>query len=123
MAGNHITELIQLVTGIDMIAGTISLALGERPDLTWADTGVQSAAIKFLVPERGGHVADLTGENSLAGTENVVRYHLESVVGQKVAEPTDDCCYLGYVMTIDRHGYGARTSAEAAMNQLQITFT
>ncbi|MGH3753639.1 MAG: ATP-grasp domain-containing protein [Pseudonocardiaceae bacterium] len=122
MAGNYIIELVQHVTGIDMIAATIALALGERPDLTPADTGVRSAAIKFLVPERGGYLADLRGADALARDENVVRYHLEPVVGSEVAEPIDNACYLGHVVTIDHDGLGARASAEAAICGLELVF-
>lgn len=122
MAGNYIVELVQHVTGIDMIASTIALALGERPALTPADTGVRSAAIKFLVPERGGYVADLRGVDALARDDNVVRYHLEPVVGSTVAEPIDNACYLGHVVTIDHDGPGARASAEAAVRGLDVVF-
>jgi argininosuccinate lyase len=122
MAGNYIIELIQHVTGINMIDSTISLALGERPKLTPTDTGVRSAAIKFLVPERGGYVADLRGVDALIGNQSIVRYHLEPGVGFKVPEPIDNACYLGHVVTIDRDGLGARASAEAAVRELEVVF-
>jgi len=50
--GNYIAELIERVTGINLLAVQLDLALGRRPELSRRDTGVKSAAIKFLVPPK-----------------------------------------------------------------------
>ncbi|WP_246203351.1 ATP-grasp domain-containing protein [Streptomyces tailanensis] len=53
-AGNRITELIRHVTGIDLAAAAVEVALGREPDLRRRETGLRSAAVGFLVPETSG---------------------------------------------------------------------
>ena len=53
-AGNRITELVRHVTGIDLAAACVDVALGRDPDLRRRDTGLRSAAVGFLVPDTTG---------------------------------------------------------------------
>lgn len=120
--GNYIAELIERVTGIDFLAVQIDLALGRRPDLVRHDTGVSSAAIKFLVPPKGGYIASLQGLDTLDDDPNVVRHSIAPIEGAAVAPPIDNACYLGHVVAVDADGPKARLHAEQALARLDLQF-
>lgn len=120
--GNYIAELIEHVTGIDFLHAQIDLALGRQPNLARKETGIASAAIKFLVPPQGGYVSAMDGADTLANDPNVVRWTLSPVAGTDVAPPIDNACYLGHVVAIDRVGQDARQHAEHALSCVELTF-
>lgn len=120
--GNYIAELIQRVTGIDLLDAQIELALGREPDLTRKPTGVASAAIKFLVPPRGGHVATVDGVASLDTDPAVQRWSLSPIAGSEVAAPIDNACYLGHVVAVDSEGLEARAYAERALGRVVLHY-
>lgn len=120
--GNYIAELIQRVTGIDLLDAQIELALGREPDLRRRDTGVASAAIKFLVPPRAGKVVALDGSADLDADPHVERWSLAAVAGSDVSAPIDNACYLGHVIASDRDGLQARAYAERALSRLALTY-
>ncbi len=120
--GNYIAELIEHVTGIDFLQAQIDLALGQRPNLMRKETGVASAAIKFLVPPQGGYVTAVEGVDTLAADPHVVRWTLSPMAGTQVAAPVDNACYLGHVMAIDHAGQDARRYAEQALDRVHMHF-
>lgn len=120
--GNYIAELIQRVTGIDLLDAQIELALGREPDLARKPTGVASAAIKFLVPPRGGYVATVDGVASLEGDPAVQRWSLSPIAGSEVAAPIDNACYLGHVVAVDAQGLEARAYAERALGRVVLGY-
>ncbi|MFK3648135.1 ATP-grasp domain-containing protein [Lysobacter enzymogenes] len=120
--GNYIAELIQRVTGIDLLDAQIELALGREPDLRRRDTGVASAAIKFLVPPRGGRVLALDGAAALDTDPNVARWSLAEVADSEVSAPIDNACYLGHVVASDAYGLDARAHAERAVAGLRLRY-
>jgi biotin carboxylase len=120
--GNSISELIRLVTGIDLLDVVIELALGNRPPLASQETGVQSAAVKLLLPSRSGQVTAVKGRDSAAALPGVVELSLKPVVGTHVERPQMNA-YLGHVIAVDRVGAGARTQAERAAGQIALVFS
>ena len=120
--GNYIVELIQRVTGIDLLDAQIELALGRRPSLAPRDTGVRSAAIKFLVPPRGGRVDSVEGADSLDADPHLARWSLAAIAGSEVAAPIDNACYLGHVIAVDRQGQDARRYAERALQRVRLGY-
>lgn len=120
--GNYIAELIQRVTGIDLLDAQIELALGREPDLVRKPTGVTSAAIKFLVPPRGGYVATVDGVASLDVDPAVQRWSLSPIAGSEVAAPIDNACYLGHVVAVDASGLQARVYAERALGRVVLHY-
>lgn len=120
--GNYIAELIERVTGIDFLAAQIDLALGRRPDLMRKETGVRSAAIKFLVPPHKGYVSAVRGIETLADDANVARWTLSPIAGTEVTAPVDNACYLGHVVALDRDGQDARRYAEQALSRIELMF-
>ncbi|MCP2241787.1 ATP-grasp domain-containing protein [Lentzea aerocolonigenes] len=120
-AGNQITELVRRVTGIDLPAAYAQLAVGERPDLRPADTGVRSAAISFLLPPRSGQVASIRGAEKLAVTEGVVEWAVKQP-GHRAGDPTSNNSYLGHVVVTDPAGLGARARAEQLVGGLSVDY-
>ncbi len=120
--GNYIVELIQRVTGIDLLDAQIELALGRRPALEAKSTGVRSAAIKFLVPPRAGRLQALHGLDTLSCDPQLVRAAIPPVDGLDVVAPIDNACYLGHVMAVDGDGLDARMFAERALDRVRLDF-
>jgi argininosuccinate lyase len=120
--GNYIAELIQRVTGIDLLDAQIELALGREPDLGRVETGIASAAIKFLVPPRAGRVRAMDGAESLETDPHIARWSLSAVAGSEVAAPIDNACYLGHVIAVDREGGQARGHAERALERVVLRY-
>ncbi|MFJ2782329.1 ATP-grasp domain-containing protein [Kitasatospora sp. NPDC087315] len=118
-AGNRITELVRRVTGIDLAAACVDVALGGRPDLTARPTGVASAAIAFLVPGEGraGLLDGFDGEAAVRRDPAVVELSLAGP-GRDVRPATSNNEYLGHVMTADPEGAGARREAERLLSGL-----
>ncbi|MFC5720438.1 ATP-grasp domain-containing protein [Streptomyces gamaensis] len=110
-AGNRITELVRHVTGVDLAAACVDLALGRAPDLTARTTGLRSAAIGFLLPETPGILDRVDGTTGLDGQPGVLEAQF-SRPGTAVRASGSNNDYLGHVMTADPDGPGARRRAE-----------
>lgn len=121
-AGNYIVELVQRVTGIDLLGALIDLAIGQRPNLTPSETGITSAAIQFIVPPCDGYISNVSGTDQLNNDPNIVRWELEPVVNTHVSAPIDNACYLGHVVTVDRSGREARRRAEQALSRIVLSY-
>ncbi|GAB4194093.1 MAG: ATP-grasp domain-containing protein [Roseiflexaceae bacterium] len=119
-AGNYITELVRHVTGINISHAMVQLALGQRPHLTPQETGIRSAAIRFLLPGRAGTIASVSGAEGLDSDPNVVAWHLSAVPGQQVRVLRDNNDYLGHVIAVDHEGVAADRLAERAAGLVQI---
>ncbi|WP_206269524.1 ATP-grasp domain-containing protein [Streptomyces antioxidans] len=116
-AGNRITELVRHVTGIDLAAACVDVALGRTPDLRRTDTGLRSAAIGFLVPERTGTLAALDGAG-LRDAPGVLEVRLAEHGGRVKAAGSNNE-YLGHVMAGDPDGAGARDRVEALLAEVR----
>lgn len=122
LGGNYIAELVERATGIDLLAAQVDLALGRLPDLARKPTGVASAAIKFVVPPRGGRLEAMPGRETLRNAAHVVRWDLEDATGKDIAPPVDNACYLGHVVAVDPNGLDARRHAEQAVGHIGFSF-
>ncbi|MGW6415780.1 ATP-grasp domain-containing protein [Streptomyces sp. NPDC055055] len=117
-AGNRITELVRHVTGIDLAAACVDVALGRAPDLRRRDTGLTSAAIGFLVPERAGVLEAVDGLDTVGAAQGLLELRLaEPGTAVKAAGSNNE--YLGHVMAGDERGRGARARVEALLDQLE----
>ncbi|GAA3682928.1 ATP-grasp domain-containing protein [Lentzea roselyniae] len=120
-AGNQITELVRRVTGIDLPSAYAQLAVGGRPELRPADTGVRSAAICFLLPPRSGLVAAVHGTETLGTAPDVVEWKVKGA-GHRAGDPTSNNSYLGHVVVTDPAGLGARARAERLVGGLSVDY-
>lgn len=116
-AGNRITELVRHVTGIDIAAACVDVALGREPDLRPHDTGLRSAAIGFLVPGTGGVLDGIDGGDTVGEARDVLELSL-AAPGTPVTAAGSNNEYLGHVMAGDTEGPGARDRVEALLAAL-----
>ncbi|MFC5213511.1 ATP-grasp domain-containing protein [Streptomyces coerulescens] len=116
-AGNRITELVRHVTGIDLAAAFVDVALGRRPDLRRTDTGLRSAAIGFLVPDRAGTLEALDPRRLDAEPDVLELLLAEPGTAVKPAGSNNE--YLGHVMAGDPDGPGARDRVERMLAALR----
>ncbi|MEU3725780.1 ATP-grasp domain-containing protein [Streptomyces sp. NPDC031705] len=117
-AGNRITELVRHVTGVDLAAACVDVALGRVPGLAPRPTGVRSAAIAFLLPDSAGTLAGIEGAESVRARPEVRELALAGP-GRTVRAATSNNEYLGHVMTVDTEGGGARAAAERLLAGLR----
>ncbi|MCL3994426.1 ATP-grasp domain-containing protein [Streptomyces lavenduligriseus] len=117
-AGNRITELIRHVTGIDLAAAGVAVALGRAPDLRRADTGLRSAAIAFLVPDGDGVLEAVDGAEEVRAAAGVLEVRLPEP-GTAVRAAASNNEYLGHIMAGDADGLGARDRVEALLSGLR----
>lgn len=122
ISGNYIVELIEEVTGINMLKVFIDLSLGLKPNLNKKKKDTVSAAIMFMVPSQAGKILNIKGTENLEKDPNILRFKIEDAIGKKISKPIDNACYLGHVVTIDQKGLNARNYAESALNNIQFTF-
>ena len=118
-AGNYITELVRHVTGVNISHAMVQLALGQRPHLTPAETGVRSAAIRFLLPDKAGTVASVSVEDGL-DDPSVAAWQVSVAPGQQVRLPRDNSDYMGHVIAVDREGLGADRLARRAAGLVRV---
>ncbi len=117
-AGNRITELVRHVTGIDLAAAFVEVALGRAPDLRRTDTGLRSAAIGFLVPGGRRAPSKRWTATSCATLPGVLEVQLAEP-GKAVKAAGSNNEYLGHVMAGDPDGPGARDRVEGLLAGLR----
>ncbi|MCY0949672.1 ATP-grasp domain-containing protein [Streptomyces sp. H27-S2] len=120
-AGNRITELVRHVTGIDLAAACVDVALGRAPDLAPRPTGVRSAAVAFLLPAVAGTLAAVDGADEVRREPGVLELDLAEP-GRTVRPATSNNEYLGHIMTADTEGPGARGTAERLLGRLRPAY-
>ncbi|MFD1829316.1 ATP-grasp domain-containing protein [Streptomyces desertarenae] len=121
-AGNRITELVRHVTGVDLPAAAVDIALGRHPGLTPRDTGVRSAAIAFLLPDRDGELAGFDGAEAAQSAPEVRELDLVAP-GRTVRAATSNNDYLGHVMVTSAEAGAARARAETVLAGLRPRWT
>lgn len=122
-AGNYIVELVERVTGINLLRVFIQLSLGQKPSMNKEQRTAKSAAIMFYVPSRGGKIRSVSGEEKLKADPHVVRYKIEDCAGKTIDKPIDNACYLGHFITEDPDGNHARKYAEEALKNMEVLFS
>ncbi|AIA01607.1 ATP-grasp domain-containing protein [Streptomyces noursei] len=115
-AGNRITELVRHVTGIDLAAVFVDVALGRAPDLRRTRTGLRSAAVGFLVPHTTGTL-DALEAGQLSHESDVLEVQLAEP-GRVVDAADSNNAYLGHVMVGDAQGLGSRDRVAALLADL-----
>ncbi|WP_282697281.1 ATP-grasp domain-containing protein [Streptomyces sp. CC208A] len=116
-AGNRITELVRHVTGVDLAAACVDVALGREPDLRRRATGLTSAAIGFLVPDEDGVLEAVDGADVVGAADALLELQLAEP-GRAVKAAGSNNEYLGHVMAGDTQGLAARARVESLLAQL-----
>lgn len=120
--GNYIVELIDHVTGINLLDVFVGLSLGLDPRIEHKETGVKSAASLFILPSREGTVLEIKGLDKLKINQHLKRYQVLACNSRRVEAPKDNACYLGHVIAEDRVGYKAREYGEIAIEQISLIY-
>jgi biotin carboxylase len=118
MAGGFIPELVRRATGIDLIRELTRRVLGNEPRLEHSAAG--HASIRFLVPERGGTLTSLSGEDEARAVAEVCDLSLYREPGFAVALAGDFHDRIGHVMTASHDPASARSSADHALGLLTV---
>jgi argininosuccinate lyase len=121
-AGNQITELVRRVTAIDLPSVYAQVALGEKPSMEPVETGVASAAISFLLPQREGRISEIRGARELEVAGGVVDWTVKDA-GHLAGAPTSNNHYLGHVMVTDARAGAARSRAESLVAGLDVRYS
>lgn len=108
VGGDRIWEMVQLGTGVDLVAAAVSTLAYGSFDLPVA-RHAQPAAVRFLMPPPG-RVTDVRGVADALATEGVMRVGDLPLVGDTVRPPGSSSDRAGYVL-----GAGPNPAAAAAL--------
>ncbi|GCE37940.1 hypothetical protein Rhow_000824 [Rhodococcus wratislaviensis] len=126
-AGNQITELIRHVTGVDLPAVAVELALGRQPapspvpDSRQGKSRPLSAAVSMLVPTEAGVLTNLHGAGEIENHPAVVASMFKAA-GHRTTVGADNNSYLGSVMTVSSERAGARPLAESLLSSISVIY-
>ncbi|MCS6577410.1 ATP-grasp domain-containing protein [Curtobacterium poinsettiae] len=96
LGGDLIPRLVQLATGVDLVAAAAAVAVGRAPAL--APTRKRSAAIRFFYPDHSGIVTTVSVPNLEQRSHAVEQIALMVEPGEHVAlPPTAFLSRLGFV--------------------------
>jgi biotin carboxylase len=118
--GDHILELVKLVTGIDLDELTLGWAAGIVEALVEPVPARGAAAVRFLAPAPG-RVASVTGVHSLSGTAGVVAVDVGLGPGDEVVEVLSSADRSGYVMCVGAEIPEAVERCERALGRIAVT--
>ncbi|MFJ4776607.1 ATP-grasp domain-containing protein [Streptomyces sp. NPDC088762] len=91
LPGDNLCEIVEAATGVNEAVAYLQAVLGRVPDTAASRT--DAAAIRFLLPERGG-VLRQAFIPEMPGTHG--EFHLRP--GDVVPEPADSSCRIGHVV-------------------------
>jgi biotin carboxylase len=83
--GDHITDLVDLVYGVDLIRTSIAWATGRTDAWATTPTGQGAAAVRFLTPPPG-QAAAITGVDEVRAWDGVVAVNLAVSPGDEIRE-------------------------------------
>jgi biotin carboxylase len=107
--GNHIVDLVRLVSGVDLLRLQVASCLGESYEP--GQPAAVSAASAMLIPDRAGRIGAWTGLEGVRARPEVHELETFVDVPTTVEVPTDNACYLGVLITTD--GVGRRAGQTA----------
>jgi S-sulfo-L-cysteine synthase (3-phospho-L-serine-dependent) len=96
LAGGMIPELIQIVTGTDLLEQQIRAATGHAPHLRLETEGC--AGIQFLAATRPGVLDAISGTREAMEVSGVVRVMVTAKPGASVGPPRSAYDRLGYII-------------------------
>jgi len=116
--GDQIWELVELVTGFDMITNAVAtLATGEAP---WgAIRARRGAAIRYLTPEPG-QVVSVDGLDTALAIDGVIRVSELCPVGHVIPPLGDSWGRAGYVVASGPNAASAASAAEEAVSTITV---
>lgn len=117
LGGDRIPELVELALGVDLWTAGISIALGERPDITIKKN--KGAAIYFITAEIG-EIAQINGIEETRELQYVQDVSIECRKGDMVHRLENSSDRLGEVIVMGDSAEQAEKNALTALNKINI---
>lgn len=118
LAGGMITELVELATGIDLVAAQVAWAAGRAVSL--APSRRRWASLRFLLPDRDGVVRQVAGERAAREAAGVAQVVMNARPGDRVFLRGDFRDRVGHVRAWGDTPQDARERAEHARSLIRI---
>jgi cysteine synthase A len=119
LAGGMIPELVRLASGVDAIEQQIRAAAGLplrlEPDRS------RLAGLRFLVAERAGELAAISGVEKARTVPGVERVVVTAEPGRKVRPPWDAYDRLGFVIALGDTPQDVSRALDAALSYIEIS--
>ncbi|MDQ0810260.1 biotin carboxylase [Streptomyces sp. B3I7] len=119
IAGDMISHLVHLATGVDLARAAADIACGHTPDLM--PTRHQAAAIRFIYPAYSG---TLTARCVTEPTGGVERVRFQQQAGDQLVLPQDGgdlfTARIGYLITTGQTATIAQARAQEAYRNLDV---
>lgn len=116
LAGDFITtDLIPEATGVDVIAATIAISLGQKPDLT--PDRRAAGSVRFLIAERPGVLRKAEVDPRVLQDPDVIGIRMDKRAGDVVGLPPSKFhdARLGYVITRGTDSAAAKRLAKQVL--------
>lgn len=118
MGGDFIsTELTHLSSGIDMVAATINVVLGIKPNLTPTESK-HGVCIRYFTP-KPGKLVKIEGGDALKDS-HVYNTELYHKLGDMIPEVKSSLDRSGHVIVIDTDAHSAIKRAERIINDVKL---
>jgi biotin carboxylase len=118
LAGGMIPRLVHSALGIDLVACCIARAVGQPPVLD--PPRADGAAIRFVIAERSGMLAGVTGQADAAAVPGVVDVGMLKANGQHVTRDGSFHDRLAYVIGVASSTERAAQCCTAAASHLVV---
>ncbi len=120
LGGDFITtELVPRSTGLDMVQGTIELALGREPALT-TTRPPRGASIRYLTPS-AGRVVEITGVEEARKMPGVAVVDIHVAAGDHIGALHSSLARIGHIIAEGATAEEAVARAEAARDMVRVT--
>lgn len=116
-AGDHITDLVRLATGVDPLRAWMAVALGAPPPMLAPPSG--AAAIRYLTPWPG-RVLNVGGQALARGVPGVTELCIGVRPGDIIGVPRSSHDRSGYVIAYGDGPAAAEGAAEVAAGQILV---
>jgi biotin carboxylase len=118
LAGGFIPELVRLATGVDVIAQTMKLVLGEPTDLNSIFS--RHASIRFVTAFRKGRLRRITGLKEASSVPGVADVQLYRASGDVMGGNHDFRDRIGHVIASAESASAAKHAAESALELIAV---
>lgn len=118
VAGNEITNLVSLSTGIDLLDCQVALSLGREP--SYRPTQKKAAASTYFTSQTSGIIKNISGVDLARSTEGVVKLEVYLNKGDHVQTAKSNHDILGTVVVQSSSSAMARRLADTAAIQIRF---
>ncbi|MBT2395740.1 ATP-grasp domain-containing protein [Streptomyces sp. ISL-100] len=118
--GDHITDLVQMATGFDMLDAAVRIRAGLTAEVPAVPEPARAAVIRYFAPP-AGTVREAYGAAAARYLPGVADLQLTVRPGDEVRPPRSSLDRVGYVMAVGADLDEARGHAETAMEAVVLT--